>query len=483
MNNDSLMNRDEDGDSIFESFEIEQDPLSRSSTDGSFVRPQNRGNSLYALPLILLAVLLANHHRPQSEIISCTTSSGGLCDVKTATANSDPFTFPANMTSEIAAAKPTASPTTEPNNLEIPAEDRGNQNTKYLLYFAESGWANQEICLEHAFYMARALNRTLILPPVLPHLGKGSTTPRDVFGMDSGNFKTWVDPLKFFIKKLPSQKYIPITTILDHDYSFAGVQTIDAKAFASMEESKIMTRWVVEYNFTHFNTKWTFSSNLEGTLPTQTRNEYGETRILNMTHRDIATEFKGSTEDILVLLDGFKSVFDESAMDPPFQPRMSDPIRQAANAVRDRWKVPAYAAVHIRGGDGRFKKEEKLKESITTAMDHISLQLTEWSGNHSHEVDTVGLYVATDVNDLFDHPRMIHEVEELLDSIRNSGNVTVEFLSGKGISNETESLGDLRYAGVFMDIQMAACATIGYIGTEGSTFSQLIQDHRHANSC
>jgi hypothetical protein len=556
------MNRDKEGNNneAFESFEIEQDGLSGSSpysTESSFVHPRTIRNAKYALPLILVAILAIwkvqmknQHHPPRSEILSCTTNSGVLCDVKTIPTNSESsssWTASNNIATgneNIASAtKPTASPTigqpigmgskenpssqeptlqpsfrvsggteyatsnvtelkdnntTAASKEDVPTEKGGGQKVKYVLYFAESGWANQELCLEHAFYVARALNRTLILPPVMPHLGKGARIPRDVFGMDSGNFKTWVDPLKFYVQKLPSFKYLSITNILDRDYSFAGVQTIDAKVFSSKlkcqadSSTTTMTRWVMEYNYTHFNTKWVLSSsNLTGTVTTETRNEYGELRILNMTHRDIVAAFMDTTEDILVLLDGFKSEFDTSAMSPPFQPRMSAPIRQAARAVRNRWKVPAYAAVHIRGGDGHFRKDEKLNDTITTAMDHISLQLTKWLLlsknyiNNSEPVDTVGLYVATDVKGLFNRTAMIREVKDLVDSLHKTsgGNTTVEVLSSKDIVNETQSLGNLRYASLFMDIQMAACATIGYIGTEGSTFSQLIQDHRHGNSC
>ncbi len=362
--------------------------------------------------------------------------------------------------------------------------DDTQQGTKYMLYFAESGWANQEICMEHAYYFAKALNRTLILPPVLPHLGKGGLSPRDVFAMESDHFKTGVDPLNFYVRKLPNEKYISISKVLDLEYSFADVQTIDAKDFSSLYNTSTMTRWVIEYNYSHFDTKWILNrSDLEGKFTALTRQEYGKTRQLNMTYRDIWKTFGSHTEDILVFLDGYKTVFDESSMNPSFQPRMSERIRSVAQNLRAQWNVSAYAAIHIRGGDGWFAEELKLQETITTAMFRISMQLTEWLRYHGESVKVVGLYVATDVNDLSNHTVMAREIPKLVNNIQNSNNTLVELLWGRDLTQDLQALEGMRYANVFLDIQMATCATIGFVGTEGSTFSLLIYDHRHESSC
>jgi len=45
-----------------------------------------------------------------------------------------------------------------------------NSDERYLLYFSHAGMSNQLLGLENAAYLAFATNRTLVLPPVLPHI-------------------------------------------------------------------------------------------------------------------------------------------------------------------------------------------------------------------------------------------------------------------------------------------------------------------------
>ena len=45
-----------------------------------------------------------------------------------------------------------------------------HHNEKYLLYLSHSGYSNQLIGIEKASYMAILTNRTLVLPPIIPHL-------------------------------------------------------------------------------------------------------------------------------------------------------------------------------------------------------------------------------------------------------------------------------------------------------------------------
>lgn len=370
------------------------------------------------------------------------------------------------------------------NSFNTTPKDR--KEGSYLLYFSESGWANQEICMEHAYYFARALNRTLILPPVLPHLGKGSLAARDVFVMDTTHFKTAVDPLKFYVTKLPREKYVPIHDVFDINFSFPDVTVIDALDFSSMLTSHNMTRWVVESHYSHYNTRWILNqSQIEGEVIFLTRQEYGRTVDLYMTNRDIVTTLADYTDDIVVFLDGFKSVFDESSSTPSFQPRMSEHIRTLVQTVRERWNVPAYGAVHIRGGDGWFAEEHKLQETIVVAMNNITDQILAWLNGAGDGETSVGLYVATDVRDLFNHTVMAQEVVAMVERIQNATNpsVIVDFLSGEELSNKFQIRSDLRYSNIFLDLQMAVCATVGFVGTEGSTFSYSIQKHRHKSSC
>ena len=44
-----------------------------------------------------------------------------------------------------------------------------NDETKYLQYFVQAGWSNQVVCLKHAYEIALATGRGLVLSPVAPH--------------------------------------------------------------------------------------------------------------------------------------------------------------------------------------------------------------------------------------------------------------------------------------------------------------------------
>lgn len=42
-------------------------------------------------------------------------------------------------------------------------------NEKHLEYFVQAGWSNQVVCLKHAYEIALATGRGLVLSPVVPH--------------------------------------------------------------------------------------------------------------------------------------------------------------------------------------------------------------------------------------------------------------------------------------------------------------------------
>jgi hypothetical protein len=46
-----------------------------------------------------------------------------------------------------------------------------SSSESFLIYKNHDGWSNQLMALQHAAQLAYALNRTLVVPPVLPHIG------------------------------------------------------------------------------------------------------------------------------------------------------------------------------------------------------------------------------------------------------------------------------------------------------------------------
>jgi hypothetical protein len=55
---------------------------------------------------------------------------------------------------------------------------KSRNDEKYLFYFSHSGWGNQLMGVERAAQFAYATNRTLVLPPVLPHSSDYNSTKR-----------------------------------------------------------------------------------------------------------------------------------------------------------------------------------------------------------------------------------------------------------------------------------------------------------------
>jgi len=86
---------------------------------------------------------------------------------------------------------------------------------KYLLYFSQSGFANQMICLTHAYMMARTLNRVLLLPPILPHHPyEGGFSPFFVINSQTHEFPT-AKHMKY-MKPASKNDWIPSTYISKH---------------------------------------------------------------------------------------------------------------------------------------------------------------------------------------------------------------------------------------------------------------------------
>jgi len=106
---------------------------------------------------------------------------------------------------------------------------------KYLLYFAHDGFSNQQLCLHFASIFARELNRTLLLPPVLPWKNEaGSTVYTHVRDKD-GNIKSthddWTEPEIFYLEHLPAHRYLPMDHVMDVEFTLPHLRTMDVQDF------------------------------------------------------------------------------------------------------------------------------------------------------------------------------------------------------------------------------------------------------------
>jgi len=203
---------------------------------------------------------------------------------------------------------------------------------------------------------------------------------------------------------------------------------------------------------------------------------------------------------------------------------------------------PLYAAVHIRGGDGPFKStiNERIQQvfyDITSVIEqwlkddgvvdhHMSDRLvrtvtttttTKAMSTTTNVTTPIGLYIATDINNIHQHKVFQSEAMNLTDFLYEEYqlNLTIFFQKDTlrdatttttmaksrmttrptniavrkkkddtGTRQEEEEptatslLGGMLYGDIFWDIQVCVCATIGFVGSHRSTFSNLIRSHR-----
>jgi len=439
-----------------------------------------------------------------------------------------------------------------------------NTKTKYLLYFSQSGFANQMICLKHAYMMALTLNRVLLLPPILPHhLGQGGASPFFVMDrqkrefptaeslqhMDSSDKKR-LDPFHVYLGRLDPSLYLSLGNVLDLNLTLPGIETMDVREFYNKvykHHTSDMTKATIEidYGYSNMNTIWIQNhTTLEGeTMTNVKRNMYSKPHILNMTYRDIIKTLAGTRSpsspsilsssseglsrrevedpDILVFLDTFKTQFHKSLYNtiPKCVPTMTPFIRQT---VRDAVLVSDenvhidtvrpgssswprfYAAVHIRGGDSIFALA--IDETIRHVFKGITDVIVQWLKENSQSLPTaesmptIGLYVATDIKNIRKQSIFKIETLRLQTLLRKEHGVDLMILfqkhslptgppkkknkKKKKKNSETDPtatsmLGGLLYADLFWDIQVCACAPIGFQGSSPrSSLSKLMQVHR-----
>lgn len=383
------------------------------------------------------------------------------------------------------------------------------QRDGYLVYFSFAGYANQITSLQNAYKMARLLNRTLLLPPILPHRNEpGSTKAVMVMTPAKRAFRRQhsdkVDPFYHYLRRLPVDKYLPMSDVLDTNYSLPGVRTMDVRDFNATFNyySNMTSKAIIEIDlgYDHFNTMWIFNqSSLEGFENITTRKEYGKMVVLNQTCRDVATTLASRPEDVLVLLDSFRPTFHESVQKtiPTWKPRMTTFIRKAVGRSIKAQLPRHYVAMHLRTGDGPFLS--KIHETIATAFAKVLQVVSEWvtvgtttpplvgtSAMPSwNETRSIGLYVATDLKDFRRHDEFSKQASHLADTLYHHHAINLTIWSQSDmVGNTTDLLGGILYADIFWDMQVAVCGDVGFVGTNGSTFTRLIQEHRMAeDSC
>jgi hypothetical protein len=142
--------------------------------------------------------------------------------------------------------------------------------------------------------------------------------------------------------------------------------------------------------------------------------------------------------------------------------------------------------VHVRGKYGLFLRQGILDNNIKTRLAIVFKSIIKWVGNRKNDdgdgdggMTTVGLYVATDIPDVLrNHTTFQESMWYLRKFLQQTRNITVKLLRMPRFWRNDTLTEYVGYPEIFIDQQLAACASIDFVGTPWSTFSMMIDDLR-----
>ena len=265
------------------------------------------------------------------------------------------------------------SPPLEPPAAVLPAPVRGCnrvRSSKFLLYAAHSGFGNQELSMRKALLVAYALNRTLLLPPLLKQgeLAFGPPAERCADGAALADLQRRAE--NTYVNNAASSRYEPLMWA----YNFSelqqlGIRVVDFASWArvggSSEASSDPATWgrmsrpawrhSPIANLSCAKGKSLTAAELRATLQPHSEApllRLGSLYFLKLSMlklRDADTCFRAVVTAVLGL---------------PLAPSV---VRVARAAVR---RIPApYASVHLRISDAGVVEESALVKRSTSAND------------------------------------------------------------------------------------------------------------------
>jgi GDP-fucose protein O-fucosyltransferase len=370
------------------------------------------------------------------------------------------------------------------------SRNQASPTALFLEYASYGGWSNQLYCGRRAYLFACATGRTLIMAPVLTHFSNISTRlwangtryqylnngQRTV----SSNFRLDYPLQKDYLNK----PHVPLGRVLDTQYTFPNVSTMDYKTFRENYYHKGHTKlshWVMEANFTHGNTMFMLQQPaLENTVLEDNK---------GVKLRDIATiAEQGQHYQLWTYLDTLHGLTHPSMGDRNrFQIRYSQVIRNMAKTIQQQvWNNIPYSSIHLRVGDGYFKS--MVQDQMKQVQKKHKMQLQHWiqrrqAGNRTIP-SNLGIFVATDLKP---SKRFIFTTDLLteLQDLQQKHNFVVRIYFSDSFRNYTKALKrSLVYPDIFLDQQLAACAPIAFTASTRSSFSAVIEQIRISpNAC
>jgi hypothetical protein len=355
-----------------------------------------------------------------------------------------------------------------------------SSNKKYLFYYTHAGFSNQLIALQHAMQLAHSTNRTVIVPPLLPHRGNKSKYAFD--GRNGKSFQEAVDAAVEDIKTVMSMKgreeYPSWTEVFDYDAKATGVNLIDLYDFVKDDS----------YNMHNMLNKTTI---MDGVDPIKNGGDWNAfVRHFNQHFGNQTLAIIGSAYNIQI--DAAFATHDEDAAKRIHQAVHSfTPSIKVINLLRAAFSYmpEQYVGVHIRFGDLFWIKHcndsavvegytgilRSLNESNVTngtsifigSKDGRAKGCLEELSNHSYDV--------YNMNDLFEASAAATETNVL------DGNTTTNHTMGlqQAMDDLHLDLGTkhllLDYFLVALGVPPVFFARISF-RPSGSTFQELIDD-------
>ncbi|KNA10528.1 hypothetical protein SOVF_143500 [Spinacia oleracea] len=409
---------------------------------------------------------------------------------------------------------------------------------KFLWYAPHSGFSNQLSEFKPAILMAAILNRTLIVPPVLDHhaVALGSCPKFRVLEPKQLRFEVW----DHAIDLLKEGRYVSMAEIIDLSSISTVVQTIDFRHFVSLwcgvslnslcsydpniqipllnnlrkcgsfvsgfrgNVGKCLYALDVDCR----TTVWTYQENdSDGGLDSFQPNEQLKTKkkMSYVRHRrDVYKNLGPSSEAHLSTVLAFGSLFSapyrgsqlyvdikESPKDHQmqtllrkieFMPFVPDIINAGKEFAQKNIGAP-FLCAQLRLLDGQFKNHWKTTFSVLKQK----VEALQQKGSHP-----INLFVMTDLprsnwsgcylGDLASNVKsfklhVLSEREEVVK--RTAAKVTAAFDGIKRTHCSRQSLDVL----LFVEETICSCASLGFVGTAGSTIAENIELMRKNKVC
>ncbi len=367
---------------------------------------------------------------------------------------------------------------------------------RYLEYAAHGGFNNQRRNLFHGLLMAHALNRVLLLPPALshraaPHYGQCPSHVAPPSAILERFEKAAVNAEKAAsIKKPQDLPSASLRRLLNFTQVADLVQVEDLGAVSTSTIASALVR----YDCT--NTIWTFTSSNGGCRARDGWRARGACRC-----RDVSKTLGSIQQPLLRIGSTFKGFDTDPIRSTVWGARLqratltyTDPMLDVARHASAKFaRNRNYVALHLRGGDGEFRR--RFHQTVRNAFKElITSYLARRKKTTAPEVLPVPLYVASDTS--YRSSREFREgLARLAAVVRKEAGTAGEAIS---VSYLRKVIPDAQKAVVaasatpqdgrllahapdldmHLDLLICARALLGFGGTAGSSVSSSIRTLR-----